>query len=66
MDQGLHLVVDSTAKLKNTEQKVVCICGSTCRRDEKARHERTKKHLKYIANHEDTSDSDSDSDSDDE
>ena len=31
------------------KEKIVCECGSVIRRDKKARHERSKKHQKYIA-----------------
>jgi hypothetical protein len=34
-------------RLKASE-KLECPCGSCFRRDKKSRHEKTKKHLKYI------------------
>ena len=36
---------------KNNKGKITCECGSICRRSDKARHENTNKHKKYLITH---------------
>jgi len=36
--------------LEKQKEKFTCDCGSTCRVCDKARHEKSQKHLKYICN----------------
>jgi hypothetical protein len=42
---------DNKDKIKEYKaQQITCDCGSTFRRNDKARHEKSKKHKEYIAN----------------
>jgi len=48
-DKDKHYREANKESIKNTRAiKITCLCGATCCKGDKSRHERTKKHINYL------------------